>query len=168
MRFFVSFLLAFVLHAAPGVSPPDPAYSALRLYEGTWQVSRTEMPPGSKPETLVNQCAMLGKFFACAQTINGAPSGLIVFIPHGQPGQFWTQTILPEGRATGRDELQIAGDQWTYTSRRDQDGKTTFYRTINKFVDKNHIHFEQAQSNNGTDWKVSNSGEEVRTGRASP
>ncbi len=164
MYFLTLLLLAFAPQAVHAAKAPDAAYSALRNYEGTWQVSRKDTPPGAKPDTLVNQCALLGKFFACAQTINGAPGGLVIYIPSGKPGHFWTQTVMPEGRATGRDELEISGDQWTYMSRRDQDGKTTFYRTTNTFKDKNHIHFEQAQSNNGSDWKVNGSGDEVRTG----
>ena len=162
-------LLALAGQTVHSPTAADPAYAPLRAYEGTWQVTRKDVankdqPAGAKPETLVNQCSLLGKYFACSQTINGSQGGLVVFIPAGKPGHFWTQTIMPEGRATGRDDLEIAGDQVTYLSRRDQDGKTTFFRTTNKFTDKNHIHFEQAQSNNGTDWKTGNTGDEVRAG----
>jgi hypothetical protein len=162
MRGFALFFLAAGLVLA---APSSDAYTPLWAYQGTWQVSSKN---SSKPDTLVNQCAVLGKFFACGQTVNGQPGGLVVFIPDTKPGHYFTQTIMPEGRATGRDELQISGNQWTYSSRRDQAGKTTFYRTVNTFTDKNHIHFEQAQSTNGTDWQVQNSGDEVRdgTGRA--
>ena len=139
------------------------AYAALRLYEGAWQVSRKDLPKGGKPEVLVNSCGVLGQYFACAQNVNGAPGGLVVFIPAGgQPGHFYTQTILPEGRATGRDELQIVGSQWTYTSRRDQDGQTTFFRNTNTFTDKNHIHFESAESKDGKTWSVKGAGDETR------
>ena len=156
--------LALAGQTAHSATAADPVYAPLRAYEGTWQVTRKDQPAASKPETLVNQCSLLGKYFACSQTINGSQGGLVIFIPTGKPGRFWTQTIMPEGRATGRDDLEIAGDQWTYMSRRDQDGKTTFFRTTNKFTDKNHIHFEQAQSNNGTDWKTGSTGDEVRVG----
>ena len=158
MHLVLLLLLAF----GPPASKPADLYSSLRLYEGTWQVTRK----GSiKPDVLINHCALLGQFYACAQNVNGTPGGLVVFLPiNGQPGHFFTQTILPEGRATGRDELTIDGNQWTYTSRRDQDGKTTWFRTINTFSDKNHIHFEQGESTNNKDWTVQNSGDELRTG----
>jgi hypothetical protein len=160
----IGFLLSGLVFAASTAKTNDPVYAPLFRYVGTWQISRANMPAGSKPDTLINDCALVGRYFACQQTVNSSPGGLVVYIPTNQPGHFYTQTILPEGRATGRDELEIAGDQWTYTSRRDQNGRTTFYRTRNTFAGKNRIHFEQAESNNGKDWTVQNSGDEVRLG----
>lgn len=154
-------LFALMSAAAPPAKAPDP-YAPLRVYSGNWEVTRKG---ATKPDVLTNQCTVLGQYFACGQTVNGAPGGLVVFIPvKNEPGHYYTQTIMPEGRATGRDDLRIEGNQWTYTSRRDEYGKTTFFRTINVFSDKNHIHFEQAQSSNNKDWTVQNSGDEVRTG----
>jgi hypothetical protein len=152
-------LLALLAFAPPAAKTADP-YAQLRLYDGSWQVT----PKGAaKPDVLTNHCALLGQFFACAQNVNGSPGGLVVFLPvNGKPNHFYTQTIMPEGRATGRDELEIEGNQWTYSSRRDENGKTTYYRTLNTFSDKNHIHFEQGQSTNNKDWTVQNSGDEVR------
>ena len=157
------FLVQLALFAfAPQTAKSTDPYAPLRLYEGSWQVTRKG---AAKPDVLVNHCALLGQFFACGQTVNGSAGGLVVFIPaNKQPGRFYTQTILPEGRATGRDELQIDGNQWTYTSRRDENGATTYYRTINTFSDKNHIHYEQSESGNNKDWVVKNAGDEVRTG----
>ena len=147
---------------------PSPAdYGALWRYQGTWQIV-SKNRAAAKPETLVNQCAVLGHFFACGQNVNGTPGGLVVFIPSGKPDHFYTQTIMPEGRATGRDDLEISGEQWIYTSRRDEGGKTTYFRTTNSFSGKNRIHFEQSQSSNGTQWDVQSSGDEVRVGAASP
>lgn len=153
-------LVALLAFAPPSAKPADP-YAALRLYDGAWQVTRKE---ASKPDILINHCAVLGQYYACGQNVGGVPGGLVVFIPvKDQPGHYYTQTIMPEGRATGRDDLRVEGNQWTYTSRRDEMGTTTYYRTINTFLDKNHIHFEQAQSNNNKDWTVQHSGDEVRT-----
>ena len=153
-------LLALLAFASAAEKPADP-YAPLRLYNGSWEVTRKG---ATKPDALVNHCALLGQFFACGQTVNGAPGGLVVFIPvNGQSGHYYTQTIMPEGRATGRDELRIEGNQWTYTSRRDENGVTTYFRTLNTFADNNHIHFEQRDSNNNKDWTVRNSGDEVRT-----
>lgn len=156
------FVLLALLAFAPSAGKPADPYAALRLYDGSWHVTRKG---AVKPEVLINECAVLGLYFACGQNINGSPGGLIVFIPvNGQAGYYYTQTIMPAGRATGRDDLRIEGSQRTYTSRRDENGVTTYYRTTNTFVDKNHIHFEQAESKNNKDWDVKNSGDEVRTG----
>lgn len=154
--------LGFQAHSAAKAT--DPNYAALAVYEGTWQVSRANRPPGSKPEVLANQCALIGIYFVCQQTVNGKAGSLLVFIPTGQPGRYYTQTIMPEGRATGRDDLEIAGDRWTYSSKRLNQGTTTYYRTTNVFQGKNKIHFEQAESTNGKEWSVKNSGDEVRLG----
>ncbi len=157
-------ILALAAQAGYAAQPPASEYSALWRYQGTWRVTSKA---GAKPDVLINQCSVLGQFFACGQNVNGQPGGLVVFIPNGKPGHFYTQTIMPEGRATGRDDLQISGDQWIYSSRRDEGGKTTFYRTTNTFSGRNRIHYEQAQSTDGSQWTVQSSGDEVRVGAAS-
>jgi hypothetical protein len=70
---------------------------------------------------------------------------------------------MPDGRATGLSDLELNGDQWTYTNRRDEYGKTTFFRTINTFTGKDRIHFEHAHSAEGKQWTTDGSGDEVRT-----
>ena len=145
--------------ALAAVQAGDP-FGVLRAYDGTWQVTPTGQ---AKTDTLVNQCAVLGKFYACGQTVNGKSVGMVIFIPQtDKPGHFKTQTIMAEGRATGLVDLQIEGEMWTYMSRRDEYGKTTFYRTINQFTGKNRIHFEQAHSSDGKQWIVDGAGDEVR------
>jgi hypothetical protein len=150
-------LLAIILNAQPSRAA-DPLW----LYNGAWQVTRK---PGAPPEQLKNECAYVGKFFACQQTVNGQLSALMVFVPKDKPGQYFTQSINPQGRATGRGDLEISGDRWIYTSNWDEGGKTTFYRTTNVFTGKTHIHFEQEESSDGKQWKVTGSGEEVRAAR---
>jgi hypothetical protein len=145
----------------------DAAYAPLWLSQGTWEVSHAGASAGQKPDELVNECALVGKYFACQQTVNGKAGGLLVIVPTGQPGRYYTQTIMPEGRATGRDDLQISGNEWIYTSRRQEGSKTTQYRTINRFDSKDHIHFEQAQSTDGKTWNVTGSGDERRKRAAS-
>lgn len=152
----------FALHALPETMPEGAA--VLARYGGTWQITHAGAKSDAKPDVLVNQCAAVGRYFACQQTTNGSAGGLLVFVPAPDPGHYFTQTILPEGRATGRDELHIKGDQWTYSSRRDGGGRTTFYRNVNTFIGRNRIHFEQGQSTDGTEWTVQASGEEVRLG----
>ncbi|MGA8028810.1 MAG: hypothetical protein WB992_16830 [Bryobacteraceae bacterium] len=139
----------------------DAVYAPLWLYNGTWQITRKDLAPGAKPDQLVNQCALIGKYFACQQTVNGEQGSLIVFIPGNKPGQYYTQSITPQGRATGRQDLEISGDHWIYSSTWDQGGTTIYYRTTNVFTGKNHIHFEQLESPNGTQWSVKNTGDEV-------
>jgi hypothetical protein len=161
MRALACLLLSVgsVAFAAPKALEPGP-FSSLPLYQGTWQVSRNGS--GAKPDTLVNQCAALGSYYTCAQNVNGQSMGLLVFIPKGVANHFFTQVIKPDGRATGRDELEIEGDVWTYRSRRDENGKTTYFRTTNTFSGKNKIHFESAHSSNGNDWTTDMSGDDVR------
>ncbi len=76
------------------------------------------------------------------------------------------QTLLPEGRATGRDNLEISGNRWVYTSSRQENGKTTYYRTTNTFVTSNHIHFEQTESTDGKQWTIKDSGEQTKIEKA--
>lgn len=140
----------------------DATFTALLAYQGAWRVTRLNAAPGAKPEELVNHCAVLGQYFACQQTIDGQAGNLVVFIATSKPDHFYTQNITRQGRATSRADLLIAGDQWTYTNTWDEGGKTTYYRTTNTFSGKNKIHFEQAESPDGKEYKVTGSGDEVR------
>jgi hypothetical protein len=157
-------LVALLLRAA--TPNPDTARKALWLYAGSWQVTRSNSSNSSKPERLVNQCAVIGLYFACQQTVNDKAGGLLIFIPADSPGHYFTQTVMPDGRATGRDDLVVSGDRWTFTSRRLDNGRAFYYRTINTFVGKTRIHFEQAESTNGNDWTVKATGDEQRVGDA--
>ena len=134
----------------------------MRLYEGTWLVSKKNQPPGAKPDELTNQCALVGKYFTCAQTVNGQPSELLVFIPTAAPGSYNTQSVMPDGRAAGRGSLEISGNIWTFSSSWNQGGRTTYYKTVNTFSGKDRIHFEQQESMDRNDWKTTNSGDEAR------
>lgn len=158
MGVFAAVLLAGSLLEAQHAAP---MYAPLAVYSGTWQVSRSG---AAKPDVLVNQCAELGKYFACGQTVNGASAGLVVFIAkNGAAEHYVTQTIMPDGRAGGPVNLDIAGDTWTFSSRRDEYGKTTFYRTLNVFSGRNKIHFSSEHSADGKNWTVDSSGDEVRS-----
>lgn len=145
----------------------DPVFAPLWLYQGTWSINPRDLATGAKPDELKNQCALLGKYFACQQTINGQAGALLIFLPAATPGRYYTQTIRVDGFASGRGNLEIAGTRLTYLSTRDDSGRTIYYRSTNEFTGKNHIHFENAESNDGKNWKVTRSGEEVRVGMAS-
>jgi hypothetical protein len=89
----------------------------------------------------------------------------MVFVPAATPGDYYTQAVLPEGWATGRGVLHIDGDNWTYSSKTQSGGKPAFYRMKNVFSGKNHIHIEQSESSDGQNWKVTMSGDEMRTSK---
>jgi hypothetical protein len=157
--------IAFLLPMALLAAGSDAVYAPLWLYNGTWQVTRKDLAPGAKPDQLLNQCALVGTYFTCQQTVNGTVSALLIFVPAKTPGQYYTQSVNPDGRAGGRGDLAIDGNKWVYSSNWNQGGgKTTFYKTINVFSGKNRIHFEQQESSNNKDWKTTNSGDEVRVG----
>jgi hypothetical protein len=143
---------------------PVTVYAPLWSYQGAWHVTRANSAPGAKPDQLLNQCALLGKYFTCSQVVNGKPSELLIFVPTDRPGHYYTQTVNPDCRAGGRGELEISGDHWIFSSTWDQGGRTTYYRTTNVFTGKDKIHFEQAESPDGKDYKVTASGDEVKVG----
>ena len=141
------------------LSGPD-QLTPLMLMNGNWQVTHAN---GAKPDLMVNQCTKTGHFVTCDQSVDGGPSALLVFIPRAdKPGQYYTQNIRPEGRATSRGDLEINGDVWTFLSNWDNSGHTIYYRTVNTFVGRTRIEYEQSESSNGKDWKVTSSGEETR------
>jgi hypothetical protein len=163
LHFTALLVLALANQAGHGGKSADAIYAPLWLYQGMWQVTRKSAGNGAKPERLVNRCAQLGKYFACQQSVNGAEGGLVIIIPAEKPGHYYTQSITAEGRATGKADLEISGDHWTYSSRWPQgNGKITYYRTTKVFSGKDRIHFEQAESSDGAQWTIKDSGDEVR------
>ena len=142
---------------AQGAADP---YAPLWLYEGAWQVAQTT-PAGRKPDRLVNDCARIGRYFACQQTVNGKPGALVVIIPDTVPGHYHTQIVLSDGAALGpAGTLTLAGDHWTYLG--EPDAKGVRYRTINVFSGHDRIHFESARSTDGKTWTVTMAGDETR------
>jgi hypothetical protein len=155
--------LTVITQTGHSATTGNAALAPLWLYQGAWHVTRSGAP---KPDQLVNQCAELGTYFACHQTVNGVSGNLLVIVPTEQTGKYHTQVIEPSGRATGLSDLSIEGDRWSFNGRWNQGDKTTYYRTINIFNGKNRIHFEQDESPDGKSWTTKNSGDEVRaTGR---
>jgi len=144
----------------------DPAFEPLWKYQGTWDVKRSAAGAAPVSDKLQNDCAEIGRFFLCQQTVNGKVGALIVFTPAETTGHYYTQAIMPDGKAGGRGELEIQGDRWTYPSKEEDGGKTKYYRTVNVFSGKDRIHFEQSESADGKTWTVNASGDEVRTASA--
>ncbi|HET9743559.1 MAG TPA: hypothetical protein VFQ00_12475 [Terriglobales bacterium] len=160
------FLLVTVLACAwfnAGASDKNSPYAPLWLYNGHWRLDNTGAKPGTAPDKIDNICDLVGKYFTCQQTVNNKIEALIIFIPSEKPGHYFLQSVLPEGWATGRSEVEIEGDHWTYNSKSVDNGKTTYYRTTNLFNGKNKIHFEVSESPDGEHWTVTKSGNEERT-----
>ena len=156
MRFRICGLIALLTMP---VLAADSAYTPLWLYNGTWRITRKDQ----KPEELVNHCAQFSKYFSCEQTVDGTVVSLVVYIPSSTAGQYYTQAIMPEGRAGGLGNLTINGNTWTFSSNWNQGGGThTYYQTINIFSGKDKIHFEQQESTDRKEWKTTGSGDEVR------
>jgi hypothetical protein len=158
--FGTSFLLASAMFAA------DPAFKPLWQYQGTWEF--TMNTPGSKPATnkIQNDCAEIGQFFLCQQTVDGKVAALLTFTPSPTKCHYYTQAVLPDGHAAGRGELEIEGDRWTYPSKEEESGKTKYYRIVNLFSGKDRIHFERSESVDGKAWTVLASGDEVHKSQA--
>lgn len=156
-------LCLLLLAATLSAAAQQDNYAPLRLYNGPWTVSMHNAASGStRTDALVNACSLIGQYFACQQTVNGKVSALVIFVPAGTPGHYFVQNVLPDGSATGRTDLAVAGAHWVYSSRDDENGKTTWYRTTNDFTGNDRIHFESAHSTDNKTWSVTMSGDEVR------
>ncbi|MGH9520791.1 MAG: hypothetical protein ACRD2D_14120 [Terriglobales bacterium] len=154
-------LAGLILAQAPG----DP-YAPLRLYDGTWNATGQR---DGKPVSnhIVNVCKQLGLYFACQQTVDGKVGSLIVFVPTDTPGQYHTQAVLPQGYATGRGDLDIQGERWTYSSKgADDKGKTVYFRTLNVFHGPDHIHYTLQKSSDGQHWTTDGEGDEIHLPKA--
>lgn len=129
----------------------DP-YAPLRHYDGTWIAVGGDKGAPPKTTRIANICRQTGAYFNCQQTVNGKLSNLIVL-----------QAVLPDGHATGRGELTIAGPLWTYLNHGDENGVAVLYRTTNRFTDNSHIHYEMSQSRDGgKTWITTGGGDEHR------
>ncbi len=149
-----------VLPAPAKASIPENAYAPLELYNGTWKIV-----PGhhNRPyDTLVNRCQRADLFYSCTQTVDGTLVAMVVFVPTDVPGRYHSQVVLPSGEAVGRSNITIEGDQWTYSSEEDRNGKPFYYRTVNTFDGKNKIHFSQQTSSDGVHFDEKSSGDEQR------
>jgi hypothetical protein len=139
-------------------------FAPLKVYEGSWKISAAHTMAGEgKPDTLVNHCTEGMAYFACEQVVNGKSLALIVFTATDDPSKFHSQPVLPNGQSTGRGDLTIAGDHWSFLGNgKDDSGKETFYRTENFFTGRGKIHFEQYESADNKTWVKKNEGDEVR------
>jgi hypothetical protein len=155
-RFAIAFPL--LLMASAAICAAEDAYTPLELYNGGWRVQKG----GAAPDTLVNHCAHTGFYYMCEQVVNGKTSALVVFVPGDAPGNYHSTVVFPSGEPRGPGDLTINGNRWVFIGKSVDGNKTTWFRTINVFTGNDHIHFEQAQSTDGTHWTTGGSGDEVR------
>lgn len=156
-RFAMAILTLVIMRA--GICSAEDAYTPLELYNGSWRIQKTG---AAAADNLINHCARTGLYYVCEQVVNGKTAALVVFVPADAPGKYHTQAILPSGEAMGRGDLTIEGSRWVYLGKDVEGSKSTWFRTINIFTGRNHIHFEQAQSTDGTQWTTGGSGDEDR------
>jgi hypothetical protein len=156
----LSVIALFAIVFARGAD--DSVYTPLWLYQGNWIASPKDLALGAAPDKLTDDCALVGTYFTCQQTVNGKVGALLVFVPAETPGHYFTNAIMPQGYAGGRGELEISGDRWTYSSKSVEGDETTYHRTLNIFTGKDHIHYEQGESSDGINWTVTGSGDELR------
>ena len=152
--------------AKAGLPAGDP-YAPLRLYDGKWDV----IPAGDgKPADTVhieNQCAKVGDFFACNQFMNGKNMALVVILPSHPLDNggyaYRNQALRSDGDGPGTwGKLEIVGDRWVYSNDATDNGKKTYWQTINIFSGTDKIHFEVQKSDDGTKWVTTMSGDEAR------
>lgn len=159
---------AALLMIAPScfaATSPDP-FAKLAIYDGAWTVHASHPwsgGPAGSADQLISRCHRFAAYFACEQTINGAPASLIVYTVGDESGRLNTRTITPNGLAGGRGDLTLAGARWTYVDRPPASLKGDWSRTENLVTDRDHIRFEEyASSDEGKTWRLTNAGEEVR------
>jgi len=147
---------AAILFVASHASASD-AYAPLLTYAGKWSV----VTDHGKVVAVVNSCARAGLFFGCEQSIDGAPKAVVVFLPvaaNEGGGRYRTQTLGADGAEPGHwFSLTIKDADWVYTP----EGGEPRERTLNHFVDTDHIHFD-IQKKTGDAWKTTLGGDETR------
>ena len=159
----LALLLLAALQATPKPAAPDPL-APLTVYNGSWTIRALHTMAGEgKSDQLVNHCTRTVAYYTCEQVVNGKPMALLVFVPGDGPGKFHSQPILPNGYSTGRGDLTIDGDHWTFLGSDTKPSKTTLFRTENYFRGPNNIHFEQYEStDDAKTWTKTNEGDETR------
>ena len=157
--FVAYFLLGAMMIGVDQLAP-------ISVYDGGWTITATTTMAGAgKPDELVNHCSRATAYYACEQVVNGKPMALIVFTATEVPGKFHTQVVLPDGFSTGRGDLTISDNHWTFLGKDVEKDKTTYFRTENYFTGRDKIHFEQYESTDNKTWVKKNEGDEVRASK---
>jgi len=88
MRFV---FIAVLLTAASPIFAADDVYQPLWLYQGHWKGTKKNLDSTTAQFDIVNDCARIGRFFGCQQTVDGKPGPLILFVPSGPAGHYYTR-----------------------------------------------------------------------------
>jgi hypothetical protein len=144
----------------------DP-YAPLRLYDGKWDVVLASDGKPADTAHIENHCAKVGDFFACNQFMNGKNMALVVMLPSHPLDNggyaYRNQALRADGDGPGTwGKLEIVGDRWVYSNDGTDNGKKTYWQTINLFSGPDKIHFEVQKSDDGVKWTTTMSGDEAR------
>ena len=122
-------------------------------------------PAGSVTSALVSHCTRFTAYFACEQVIDGKPAELILYVPAGPPGKFFTKMVMPNGLSTDRGEFTVEPSHpghFTYLDKGLANGKPVYSRTENFIRSADSIHFEEYESTDNQTWTKTNEGDETR------
>jgi hypothetical protein len=173
-------LLALLSSHAAQVSPATPTkssnastqiasdpYAPLRQLDGKWDVATPSPDKAAAPMHLENRCGRVGEFYACNQIVNGKNTALVIFLPSHALGNggysYRNQALRTEGDNSGAwGHMEITGDRWVYPSESTENGKKTYWQTVNVFSGPDKIHFEIQRSDDGAKWTTTMSGDEAR------
>ncbi len=144
----------------------DP-YAPLRQLDGKWEVAMSSADKAAAPTRLENRCGQVGEFYACNQIVNGKNTALVIFLPsHALENggySYRNQALRTEGENSAAwGTMQITGDRWVYPSESTENGKKTYWQTVNFFSGPDKIHFEVQRSDDGVKWTTTMSGDEAR------
>jgi hypothetical protein len=162
---FLCFVALAGLAAMPALAETDP-YAPLHLYSGSWQVNT---PGSATPTRLENHCGREGALFTCEQVVAGRTAALVVFEAEAVDAQpdgshtYRTQVMGETSDAPGGwNRLTIMGHRWVFEPEDDGASTAAAERTVNVFLDDDHIHFEVQHATDGGAWLTKASGDEQR------
>lgn len=151
--------------------PPAPDHLAvLSLYQGGWKTriddAASEFGPASHSEVdLKNDCWRFSRFFACQQTVDGKPGGLVVFAWDDTAKVYRSWPIGAGADPVHPGVMQIDGDTWIFPWEQPVDGKSMRLRVVNRFIDHNTIEYRKEVWRDAQGWTAIGRGVETRTGR---
>ena len=154
------------LTVVPARAETDP-YAPLHLYNGSWQVNT---PGSATPMRLENHCGREGALFTCEQVVAGRTAALVVFEAEAVDAQpdgshtYRTQVMGETSEAPGGwNRLTIMGHRWVFEPEDDGTAPAAAAeRTVNVFLDDDHIHFEVQHATDSGVWLTKTSGDEQR------
>ena len=99
--------------------------------------------------------------------LNGKSQALVIFLPVAKlasGGEEYKNMGLPADASSsgGWGKVTIEGDKWTYFWESGEGAKKLQWRNVNQFSGTDKIHFEIQSSEDGTTWKTTMAGDEVR------